>query len=73
MIRKLYRRHVYFLRKYEQPEWAFVTCAGYPYLGIFLFVPCAVLAALGIWVPFTASIMTLDMLWNSSELFWNQM
>ena len=48
-------------------------CAGYPYLGIYLFVPCAVLAALGIWVPATASVMTLDMLWNSSELIWSQM
>ncbi len=48
-------------------------CAGYPYMGIYFFVPCAVLAALGIWVPFTASVMTLDMLWNSSELIWNQM
>ncbi|CAK0770665.1 hypothetical protein CVIRNUC_003790 [Coccomyxa viridis] len=45
----------------------------YPYLGIYIFVPCAVLAALGIWVPATASVMTLDMLWNSSELIWSQM
>ena len=48
-------------------------CAGYPYRGIYIFVPCAVLAALGIWVPATASVMTLDMLWNSSELIWSQM
>ena len=48
-------------------------CAGYPWLGIYVFVPCALLAALGLWVPFTACVMTLDMLWNSWELIWNSM
>ena len=57
----------------NKTEWNYDYCTEYPYRGIFLFVPCAVLAALGIWVPFTASVMTLDMLWNSSELIWNQM
>ena len=70
---QLCMRPVWSSGQYEHPEWVSVTCTGYPYLGIFLFVPSAVLAALGIWVPFTASIMTLDMLWNSSELIWTSM
>ncbi len=47
--------------------------AGFPWLGALVFAPCALLAALGVQVPITASVMTLDMLWNSASLIWNQL
>lgn len=47
--------------------------AGFPLLGICVFIPAALLAAAGIQVPITASIMTLDMIYNSSSLIWEQL
>jgi H+/Cl- antiporter ClcA len=36
-------------------------------------VPAALLAAAGVQVPITATIMTLDMIYNSSSLIWDQL
>ena len=47
--------------------------AGFPWLGVLVFAPCALLAALGVQVPVTASVMTLDMVYNSSSLIWQQL
>ena len=38
-----------------------------------LFLPCAVLAAVGVQVPITATIMTLDMVWKDISLVWHQL
>ncbi|BDA42266.1 probable surfeit locus protein 4 homolog at C-terminar half [Coccomyxa sp. Obi] len=49
-----------------------MPAARFPYLGLFVFIPAAVLAAAGVQVPVTATIMTLDMIYNSSSLIWSQ-
>lgn len=53
--------------------WIVDMRAGFPYLGMFVFVPAALLAAAGVQVPITATIMTLDMIYNSSSLIWSQL
>ncbi|KAK9901596.1 hypothetical protein WJX75_003946 [Coccomyxa subellipsoidea] len=50
-----------------------IAAARFPYLGLFVFIPAAVLAAVGVQVPITATIMTLDMIYNSSSLIWSQL
>ena len=47
--------------------------ADFPWLSVLVFAPCALLAGLGVWVPVTASVMTLDMVWNSASLAWSQL
>ena len=47
--------------------------ADFPWLGVLLFAPCAVLAAAGVQVPVTATVMTLDMVWKDLSLVWHQL
>ena len=46
--------------------------APFPWLEAFVLAPCAVLAACGVKVQWTATALVLDMLWDSAALIWTQ-
>ena len=43
----------------------------YPWFDIWILVPCATLVVLGIKTSLFASILVLDMLWDSARLLWH--
>ena len=45
----------------------------YPWFDIWVLVPCATLVVLGIKTSLFASILVLDMLWDSARLLWHGM
>ncbi len=43
----------------------------YPWFDIWVLVPCATLVVLGIKTSLAASVLVLDMLWDSARLLWH--
>jgi hypothetical protein len=46
--------------------------AWFPFIDTCVIAPCALLAGLGFRVPWTASVLVLDMLYDSAALIWTQ-
>ena len=73
------------LQRVRQPTWlsapvcfhASTVCYAsyklprYPWFDIWVLVPCATLVVLGIKTSLAASVLVLDMLWDSARLLWH--
>ena len=47
-----------------------VCAVGFPYLDLFLILPCAMLVIFGIGTRVAASVLVLDMLWDSAGIIY---